>query len=350
MKKTQLGGIYFAAMNTGEGFKSCFSEIFGSLKKLYIVKGGPGTGKSRFMKEVGAEAEARGYVTEKYLCSSDPTSLDGIVIPELSFGIIDGTAPHTYEPVLSGAKDNIIDLGRFWSSELLREHLDEIKEISRRKAKLYGEIYTYLKAVSGYDSIIKGCVNDAIEQKKLEATAKKLACSLGNGNRAERKIKIRTAISDDGVITLSTFAKNAERRFALLDSYGIGGIFLSALLKETEKKGLACTVSYSPFSPLLPDAIYYPDSGTSFYVGAENDFEESVVNMRRFINDALLRPYKAKIRAVSRLKKAALGELFIDFSSVKRLHSELETIYGKAMNFRAKESYTESFIESLFGN
>lgn len=348
MEKKQPGGIYFAAMNTGNGFKSFFSEIFGSLKRLYIIKGGPGTGKSRFMNEIAAEAEKRGYTTEKYLCSSDPTSLDGIVIPESSLGVIDGTAPHTYEPLLAGAKDNIIDLGRFWSSEQLREHLREIEEISRRKARLYCEIYTYLKAVDGYDRIIKGYVNDAIIQKKLEMVAKKLARSLGSGELAEKKVKIRTAISDSGVITLNTFAKNAENRFSLIDSCGIGGEFLAALLKETDKNGLSRTVSFSPFSTLLPDAIYYPDSGTSFYIGAENDFDESNINTRRFINDTALRPYKPKIRAVSKLKKAALSEMFISFSSVKRLHSELEKIYGNAMDFEAKENFSREFISSVF--
>ena len=348
MEKKQTGGIYFAAMNTGEGFKSYFTEVFGDLDRLYIIKGGPGTGKSRFMKDVNAEAESRGFVTEKYLCSSDPTSLDGIVIPALSLGIIDGTAPHAYEPFLSGAKDNIIDLGRFWSVAALKKEISVIEEISKRKARLYRGIYDYLKAVKCYDNIIGDTVKEALDLPKFNHVVKKTAFALGSGENNEKKIKIRSAISDQGVITLNSFAKFAKKRFCILDTCGVGGHFLSALLKETSKNGLSSFVSYDPFSPSLPDAIYYPSSDTSFYIGSETDFEEAYINTRRFINDVTLRPYKPKIRAISRLKKDALKEMFTDFASVKRLHSELESIYGRAMDFDAKESFSNKFIPSLF--
>ncbi len=350
MEKKTDGGTYFAAMNTGDGFKSFFSEIFGSLNRLYIIKGGPGTGKSRFMKEVGSEAEKRGFTVEKYLCSSDPTSLDGIIIPALSIGIIDGTAPHTYEPFLSGAKDNIIDLGGFWDTKILQKEISVVKEVSRRKARLYGGIYAYLKALQSIDSIIEGTVREALDVNKLNMIAKKYAATLCKSEGYEKKIKIRSAISDSGIITLNCFAKSAKKRFALLDVCGTGALFLSALLKETDKNGISCTVSYSPFSPTLPDAIYYPDSGIAFYIGSETDFEESSINTHRFISDGALRPYKPKIRALKRLKTEILSEMFIDFSSVKRLHSELERIYGKAMDFDAKERFTEKFILSLFEN
>ena len=348
MRKNIQSDTFFAAMNTGDGFKSYFYEIFGSLERLYIIKGGPGTGKSRFMREFGDEAEKRGYFTEKFLCSSDPTSLDGIIIPSLSTGIIDGTAPHTYEPLLTGAKDNIIDLGRFWSIEALKKDLSVIENISKRKSRLYSVIYSYLKAIQSYDNIIESTVKEALDNKKMNTVAKKIAYTLGKGDIGERKVRMRTAISDSGIITLNTFAKKAKKRFSVLDTSGIGGIFLSVLLKETEKNGLSSTVSYSPLSPTLPDAIYYPDSNTAFYIGSESDYEETSINTRRFIRDEVLRPYKSKIRAINRLKKDALKEMFIDFTSVKRLHSELEVIYGSAMDFENKEKYTKEFITSIF--
>ena len=249
MEKKTDGGTYFAAMNTGDGFKSYFSEIFGSLKQLYIIKGGPGTGKSRFMKEVAYEAERQGFTVEKYLCSSDPTSLDGIIIPHLSLGIIDGTAPHTYEPFLTGAKDNIIDLGQFWDTKALQNEISVIKEISRRKARLYGGIYAYLKAIQSIDTIIDGTVKEALDVNKLTLIAKKHADALFKSKIYEKKIKIRSAISDSGIITLNCFAKSAKKRFSLLDVCGTAGFFLSALLKETDKKGISCAVSFSPYFP-----------------------------------------------------------------------------------------------------
>ena len=36
----------------------------------------------------------------EYFCSSDPESLDGVAIPEKGAALMDGTAPHVYDPVL----------------------------------------------------------------------------------------------------------------------------------------------------------------------------------------------------------------------------------------------------------
>ena len=44
----------FAASNSCEGFKSYYGEIFAGpgIERLYVIKGGPGTGKSHFMRTV----------------------------------------------------------------------------------------------------------------------------------------------------------------------------------------------------------------------------------------------------------------------------------------------------------
>ena len=91
---------YFAAANTAAGFISYFDRIFDPsvLDDLYIIKGGPGCGKSTFMKTLRGCAEALGADTESYLCSSDPASLDGLFIPALGLAFVDGTAPHADAP------------------------------------------------------------------------------------------------------------------------------------------------------------------------------------------------------------------------------------------------------------
>ena len=42
---------YFAASNSAQGFKNYYPEVFARADHLYIIKGGPGTGKSSFMKK-----------------------------------------------------------------------------------------------------------------------------------------------------------------------------------------------------------------------------------------------------------------------------------------------------------
>ena len=53
---------FFAAANSGNGFVSFYSQIFGNdrIEQRYLIKGGPGTGKSTFMKKIAQRAEEKG--------------------------------------------------------------------------------------------------------------------------------------------------------------------------------------------------------------------------------------------------------------------------------------------------
>jgi hypothetical protein len=134
----------------------------------------------------------------------------------------------------------------------------------------------------------------------------------------------------------------------LSNFYGLGGIYLKKLLNLTDKKGVSVTVSYDPFNPELPDALYYPDSDTSFYIGSEGDFDEYLINVRRFIDDETLRPYKAEIRGLNRLKKEAINTMEYSFAQAKQIHRSVEDIYCAAMDFRGKEKLTKEYVDLIF--
>ena len=74
---------YFAGGNTAQGFYSLFDSSLEGLNRIFILKGGPGTGKSSLMKDVGRVWSKKGYDIEFLHCSSDPDSVDGVIIPSL---------------------------------------------------------------------------------------------------------------------------------------------------------------------------------------------------------------------------------------------------------------------------
>ena len=348
MEIKEHSGTYFAAMNTAKGFRSYFYEIFGDLPTLYIIKGGPGTGKSRLMRSFAESARAKSYSVEEFLCSSDPTSLDGVIIPELGIGVLDGTLPHSYELHIPGARENIIDLGQFWDSNILKNRHSEITALNESKTRLYASVYAYLNAISCYDEMIRDMVQTALEEDKLSFAIKRAGYTLGNGNyEGAHKIRIRSSVSADGYITLNTYASKATKRYSVLDVCGSAGQFMQRLLKETDRRSNRAIVSYCPFRPTEPDAIYYPEKDTVYYLGSETDYDEKTVNMKRFIDDKKLRPYKPRIRALNRLKEATVKELRTDYSSIRRLHTELERLYAESMDFKAKEKFTEEFINKI---
>ena len=84
---------FFLAANSGQGFFSLYDGFPGDGVFLHVVKGGPGTGKSGFLRRIRKAAQERGLDTETILCSGDPDSLDGLCVPALRQAWVDGTAP-----------------------------------------------------------------------------------------------------------------------------------------------------------------------------------------------------------------------------------------------------------------
>lgn len=86
----------FPGGNTSFGFYSYYQNVLPKkdAERMFIIKGGPGVGKSSFMQKIASEMLDRGYNIEYMHCSSDPKSLDGVVIPQIGTALIDGTAPH----------------------------------------------------------------------------------------------------------------------------------------------------------------------------------------------------------------------------------------------------------------
>ncbi|HHY39366.1 MAG TPA: ATPase [Clostridia bacterium] len=89
MKRVFPGG------NTPQGFYSFYDQIITpDATRILVIKGGPGVGKSTFIRTIGDEMVKYGYDVEFHHCSSDNRSLDGVVIPAIGVALIDGTSPH----------------------------------------------------------------------------------------------------------------------------------------------------------------------------------------------------------------------------------------------------------------
>ena len=97
---------YFLGANSPQGFYSLYSELLPpeTASAVYILKGGPGCGKSTLMGRVAEQLARAGETVEYILCSGDPASLDGVVLPRLGAALVDGTAPHGIAPLGHPAK------------------------------------------------------------------------------------------------------------------------------------------------------------------------------------------------------------------------------------------------------
>ena len=98
---------------TPTGAHDTVQSITQNLEKRLFIKGYPGTGKSSMMKKFAKEALSRGYDAQFVWCGLDATSIDMVILPELSFCIFDSTEPHVYFPDENRPGDEILDIAKY---------------------------------------------------------------------------------------------------------------------------------------------------------------------------------------------------------------------------------------------
>lgn len=351
-------GELFAALNGGDGFKSFYDDIFGApnIKRRYLIKGGPGTGKSTFMKNIADGAESRGFSVERYRCSSDPSSLDGIIINR-ELAIIDSTSPHSEEPSLLGARDFILDFGAFLSSEGLEAQRSTLEALAEKKKNAFSRAYRLLSIAESCDFEARALAEPYIDEKRVKRLAKRLFegfCCRG-GAEASESIGILRSIGILGRCYIDGFEKRSDKRIFLIDSYGVGALLLFELRALAREKGSRTVISYSPIGKDRIDGVLFENERVSFLL-LEKAFcefceceNEKSISLRRLINTSSLEreEKKALAKKYRELKKAS--HTFVGLAEEKlceagKYHFLLEEIYKKNMDFEALSRFTEEFL------
>lgn len=325
---------YFIGANTRRGFSFADKSIFREeeLTRLYIIKGGPGTGKSSFMKKIYEKFKADCEVTA-YYCSSDPDSLDAVFIKKNghTVAIADGTAPHVLEASLPGAVSEYLNLGDFWDSSTLLRHRLEIAKLAGDKSKAFEKAERFIASATEVSSLMaKAALGGYLEKKADDAISRILSRLPRQTETPVFKNVYTYAISMKGAVHLSTF-KAAKHLIAIEDFAHLAPAFTEALSLEAKRLGHSVYLSRTP----LGDAaeIYLPCCDTAFVPFEKDGNYESVIRLKRFADSEYFSHRAGKRhfneKCLTNLLSGALSAL----REANEYHFALEDLYSASMDF-----------------
>ncbi len=345
---------YFAASNSTMGFMSYYPQCFDNerIDQVFAIRGGPGTGKSSFMRTVAREAEERGWRCEYIYCSSDADSLDGVIMTEGTrcVAILDATAPHTYDLKHPGVREELVDLGAFWDGKQLREHAEEIGTLNERKQGAYGRAYRYLSAYGVMCANRDELIAPYLREEMMEQHAERLLWDVPRGRSFSSTPALIRSIGMKGEVALDSYFARAKRIYLVEDCRGCAQYLMRMLYRLCERKRLTLRVSYDPILPDRIDGIFICECEWVFAVGrgSECTLPFKRVGTRRFVDTAGLRSIRPLLNHSEQMMRAMKGGALDALACVREAHFDLERIYTAAMDFQAKEDFTRRFCNSLF--
>ncbi len=352
----------FASMNSSIGFVSYFQNYFDSLDKLYILKGGPGTGKSHLMKTVYYKALQKGYTAVAFRCSSDPDSLDGIIINELSLGIIDGTAPHTRDPKYPGAVDKIINLGQFWDENILLENKNSIKFLCHEKSLCYDRAISMLGM---YDKAMSECEKIILPLFDREKAVKMFLRLFKNAEKEISPRNTQFVFSSPGMKGMKAAVFDESLKILnITPFYSLEYLVLSTGVRVLEKLGIPHSLSMSPIRHERPNAVLVPSlnllitnedierkKSCDVDIDCNDDTPNSKtgkINSKRFLISEKLPLLRKDLKSTKKAAEPFLDLALESFEKMKGIHFGLEDIYLSSMDLRAKEKFTNEFLKTIF--
>ena len=346
---------YFAASNSTQGFISYYEELFRSSRigHIWAVKGGPGTGKSRFLKDVSDCALAHGWSCEYIYCSSDPDSLDAVILAKEGtecIALLDATAPHLFEPECPGAREDIVNLGQFWDSRVLSFRQTEIERLNLEKRDAYRRAYRYLSGFGDMRANRDALVEPYIQRTKIAALAQKVLHDLPRGSAYSASPALVHSIGMRGEVGLDTYFCEAKEIYTVSDCHGAAQYFMMELGKLASQKLQSVRISHDPVEAEKIDGLFFCERGIAFVVCREEecDYPHHCLAMRRFVDTASMKPIRRELRSIERICRALRGEALDALEKVREVHFRVENIYCDAMDFAAKEAFTKAFCEKLF--
>ncbi len=352
----------FPGGNTSLGFYSFYDQIidpFEAERKI-IIKGGPGTGKSTFMKKIGRELQDMGYDIEYLHCSSDNNSLDGIMAPQLGFAVIDGTAPHVVDPSYPGAVDEIINFGEFWSRESIKVHKADIMKTTKTIGELFSRGYRFLKAASYIYEGSAAIYSKALKAEKLNSFTSGLTDELfGNDEAAPEKTgRLRklfaSAITPNGLCNYLDSILTSKLVYEIKGDIGTcEGQLLEKVKNVAMERGFFVEAYYCALNPGKLEHIVIPGIDTA--ITTSNMYHSSLVAkykticMQDFMDVSILGEHSADLSEDRECIGSLLDTAILTISKAKALHDDLETYYIPNMNFGAVQICCDNLIAEASG-
>ena len=334
---------FFLGTTTPAGFKGYFEPLRREPgMQMYLIKSGPGCGKSTLMKRLAVKAEQKGEPIQRIHCASDPDSLDGVIFLDKRAAIVDSTAPHVMEPDAPGAEEQVVSLYHTLDADALHAHADEVKRLFAQNTALRSRAARYIASAGSLLLDSRRAEACSANFEKVRRYVKRLCTRLlpRTEGTASEELRLLSAITPKGMVFYrGTVEALADRYVVFRDDYGaVSRLLLELIRAEALARGyhiITCPCAMHPEDQI--DHIFIPALRLAFLT--DNLWHPiqlpgvQAVRCTRFVDRENLSGFRARLRFNDRAASELIDQAVALMAQAKNCHDELETYYRAAVDF-----------------
>ncbi|OMC98999.1 PRK06851 family protein [Paenibacillus sp. FSL R5-0636] len=352
---------FFAGGNTAHGFSNLYESSLQDLTRLFVLKGGPGTGKTRIIREIGDLLAQQGYEIWLIHAASDNDSLDGVVIPELKVGIIDGTAPRVIKPELPEEAIVHVNLEQAVDTLQLSQRCVEIDSLvdqyTEEHELAYSGFAEALRIHDEWEAIYIATMNfqaaDELNQEYIQ---------LLYGDQNFEKVsrvdhRFLGAATPKGAVDFVPNLTAGLKRYLVKGRAGSGkSTLLKKLAAEGIKRGVNVEIYHCGFDPNSLDMIIVRELGFAIFDStAPHEYfpdraTDEIVDMySRCIQPGTDEAFAEAIAGIKERYSSTMKRSIQHLTDAKVFLDELKTIYAAATDFDHVDQIKSQIQQEISG-
>lgn len=340
----------FAGLNGIDGYVPLLEYTLSPMKRVFILKGSPGSGKSTVMKRIAARAEAEGHPLTVIRCSSDPGSLDGVMLTDLGVAVADGTSPHSLDPKKYGIREVTVSLEDTFDYDRLGFFSGRLGRLFEKKAMYVRAASSCIAAFGKLEDVRREYTDSAFLAGKLYTFCHgfvKRNCRKGDGRVV---ITPTDTFCRKGFVTTGTFC-DVDEFYVLRDRYGSAETVLQQLYAHARNEGVDMCVIPCPVDNREISGIFFPDTGVLIksdrFVSPEN---AKTVRAARFLDPEVTALHRQSLTVIEKLSEKLTDEASQTMERAFAVHGEIEKIYSQCIDFGVTDSITKALAIRIFGS
>lgn len=345
---------FFLGANTPEGFMSLYPHLAEEPGlRISAVKSGPGCGKSTFLRSIAAWEEP--MRRELFHCSSDPESLDGVLLHSRGMAVLDGTAPHVYDPLFPGAQGEYIAAPDFLDPVGLAAKRGQLEALKARSGACYAQAYRLLEAAALVQARMRAALEPHLPRTQLLRRAQGIAArelprSMASGKPGVLRQRFLDGMTPKGAMFLrDTVQTLAQKVYLLEDRFGLGSFMLELWRDRALELGLevyACPDIHDPRRLLH---LILPELSLAFVTEDGSRMPQydayRAIRVEAYLPADVLRENRGKLRLLSKLRESLLEDATGELAQAHAIHDEMEALYRPHLDISALAQLQQQFFE-----
>ena len=351
MKTSKAPVDFFLGAVGPQGFHCYFEELAHEPgRRMYLIKGGPGCGKSTLMKKLGNQLGGG----QRIHCASDPDSLDGILLEQPLAAVIDATDPHAMEPDQPGACQKVVDLHHTMDDRQLMAAQTEIASLFTGYKAHHKHAADFIAAACRLLDASQRLVEPGVNTAKVQRYASRLAFQRlpRTQGTPSQQVRLLSAVTPQGIVVFyNTVEALAPHKVVLHDCHGaVAPAILQTLRQIALERGYSIIACPCPLHPQRLEHLFIPQLGLAFLTS--NAFHpmafegQKNIHCSRFLKPEFQLP-KKRLRLYQNLASQLLHQASCCQQDAKALHDLLEQYYQAAVDFAQVDEVAAALSQDI---